>query len=76
VAALADVDRVLGVLDAAAWDAVAGDDDAAEIERLIQERKAARERRDFAASDRIRGELTSRGIVLEDTPQGTRWKRK
>ncbi|HEX3553659.1 MAG TPA: cysteine--tRNA ligase [Thermoanaerobaculia bacterium] len=76
VDALADVDRVLGVLDATAWDIGAGEDDSAEIERLIQERKAARERRDFAASDRIRGELAARGIVLEDTPQGTRWKRK
>ncbi|HSS49867.1 MAG TPA: DALR domain-containing protein, partial [Thermoanaerobaculia bacterium] len=74
--ALADVDRVLGVLDATAWESGAGDGDEAEIERLIQERKAARERRDFAASDRIRDELTARGIVLEDTPQGTRWKRK
>ena len=73
---LADVDRVLGVLDATAWDTGAGEDDSAEIERLIQERKDARERRDFAASDRIRGELAARGIVLEDTPQGTRWKRK
>jgi cysteinyl-tRNA synthetase len=76
VDALADVDRVLGVLDASAWDTGAGEDDSAEIERLIQERKDARERRDFAASDRIRGELAARGIVLEDTPQGTRWKRK
>ncbi|HSS75256.1 MAG TPA: cysteine--tRNA ligase [Thermoanaerobaculia bacterium] len=76
VDALADVDRVLGVLDATAWETAAGDDDSAEIERLIRERKDARERRDFAASDRIRGELTARGIVLEDTPQGTRWKRK
>jgi cysteinyl-tRNA synthetase len=76
VDALADVDRVLGVLDATVWDAGAGDGDAPEIERLIQERRDARERRDFAASDRIRGELTARGIVLEDTPQGTRWKRK
>ncbi len=76
VDALADVDRVLGVLDATAWETGAGDDDSAEIEQLIQDRKAARERRDFAASDRIRDELTARGIVLEDTPQGTRWKRK
>jgi len=76
VDALADVDRVLGVLDAAAWDTGAGQDDSAEIERLIKERNDARQRRDFAASDRIRGELAARGIVLEDTPQGTRWKRK
>jgi cysteinyl-tRNA synthetase len=74
--ALTDVDRVLGVLDAASWDTGAGEDDSADIERLIQERNDARQRRDFAASDRIRNELTARGIVLEDTPQGTRWKRK
>jgi cysteinyl-tRNA synthetase len=74
--ALADVDRVLGVLDAAAWDTGAGEDDSADIERLIKERNDARQRRDFAASDRIRDELSARGIVLEDTPQGTRWKRK
>ncbi|MBW8878587.1 MAG: cysteine--tRNA ligase [Acidobacteria bacterium] len=73
---LADVDRVLGVLDAMAWDTGAGEDDSAEIERLIKERNDARQRRDFAASDRIRGELAARGIALEDTPQGTRWKRK
>ncbi|HEX4964348.1 MAG TPA: cysteine--tRNA ligase [Thermoanaerobaculia bacterium] len=76
VAALADADRVLGVLDASAWETGAGEDDSAEIERLIAERKAARERRDWAASDRVRDELAARGIVLEDTPQGTRWKRK
>ena len=67
---------MLGVLDATAWRRKAGDDDSAEIERLIQERNDARERRDFAASDRIRDELTARGIVLEDTPQGTRWKQE
>jgi cysteinyl-tRNA synthetase len=74
--ALADVDRVLGVLDAAAWDTGAGEDDSADIERLIKERNDARQRRDFAASDRIRDELSAKGIVLEDTPQGTRWKKK
>ncbi len=75
--ALADVDRVLGVLDPAEWEeGQAPEDDAAEIERLIEERNAARGRRDFAASDRLRDELAARGIVLEDTPQGTRWKRR
>ena len=74
--ALAAVDQVLGVLDATAWDTGASDDDSAEIERLIQERNDARQRRDFATSDRVRNELSARGIILEDTPQGTRWKRK
>jgi cysteinyl-tRNA synthetase len=77
-AALADVDRVLGVLDPEAWPAGESADGISEEEvaRLIEERKDARQRRDFAASDRIRDELAEKGIVLEDTPQGTRWKRR
>jgi cysteinyl-tRNA synthetase len=47
----------------------------AEIEGLIAARNAARKARNFAESDRLRDELTSRGIVLEDTPAGTRWRR-
>ena len=47
-----------------------------EIERLIEERKAARQRRDFAAADRIRTSLADRGVLLEDSPSGTRWKKK
>ncbi|MFL6263804.1 MAG: cysteine--tRNA ligase [Thermoanaerobaculia bacterium] len=74
--ALKDVDQVLGVLDPAEWPTGQTDGDAAEIEQLIADRNAARKNRDFAASDRIRDELAARGIVLEDTPQGTRWKRK
>jgi cysteinyl-tRNA synthetase len=47
-----------------------------EVETLIQERTDARARRDFGRSDAIRGELEARGILLEDTPAGTRWRRK
>jgi cysteinyl-tRNA synthetase len=46
-----------------------------EIETLIEKRIQARKNRDFALSDQIRDELKSKNIILEDTPQGTRWKR-
>lgn len=45
-----------------------------EIEALITKRQQARKDRDFALADKIRDELKDRGIVLEDTPQGVRWK--
>jgi len=45
------------------------------IEERIRQRETARKERDWAAADRIRDELGRRGIVLEDTPHGTRWKR-
>jgi cysteinyl-tRNA synthetase len=49
----------------------------AEIEALVAERQAARKRRDFAASDRIRNQLAERGVILEDSRDGgVRWKRK
>ncbi len=47
-----------------------------EVEKLIRERKDARAKRDFARADEIRAELDARQIVLEDTPAGTRWRRK
>jgi len=47
-----------------------------EVQALIDERQEARRRRDFARGDEIRDELASRGIILEDTKDGVRWKRK
>jgi cysteinyl-tRNA synthetase len=51
-----------------------GVDDAEEIDRLVAERDEARHVRDFAKADRIRDDLVGRGIVLEDSPEGTRWR--
>jgi cysteinyl-tRNA synthetase len=48
----------------------------AEVEGLIAERAAAKKLRDFARADRIRNELVEKGVVLEDTKDGIRWKRK
>jgi len=47
-----------------------------EIESLIEERKAAKKSKDFARSDAIREELLTKGVLLEDTKDGVRWKRK
>ena len=46
-----------------------------EIELLIEERQQARQSRDFARSDEIRDRLAEKGIILEDTKDGVRWKR-
>ena len=66
---LRDVDRVLGVLpdDPVALDPA--------LQRLLDERAAARTNRDWAASDRLRDALAERGIVVEDTRDGQRWRR-
>ncbi len=48
----------------------------AEIEARLRERQDARRRRDFARADQIRQELAARGIIVEDTKDGVRWKRK
>lgn len=46
-----------------------------EIEALIEQRNEARKNRNFALADQIRDQLKAKNIILEDTPQGTRWKR-
>ena len=48
----------------------------ADIEKLIEERNEARRRKDFQRADEIRKLLWDRGIILEDTREGTRWKRR
>jgi len=48
----------------------------ATVRKLIDARNAARKSRNFAESDRIRDELLARGIIIEDTPGGTRWRRR
>jgi cysteinyl-tRNA synthetase len=66
--------RINGVLDIVPDRTVGDPGLAAWVEGRIAARKAARERRDFAEADRIRGELTGKGIAIEDTAGGTKWK--
>ncbi len=67
--ALARADSVLGILEFREDDLEPG------LAELVREREAARKRRDFAESDRLRAKLLAAGVVVEDTPEGTRWKR-
>jgi cysteinyl-tRNA synthetase len=69
-AALRDLDQVLAVMDEDA-DAGLSVEEAA----LLEQRSAARAARDWAASDRLRDELVRRGILVEDTRDGQRWRR-
>ena len=73
--------RLLGILDAdpEAWftDAVGEEELAAEkIDALIEERSAAKASRDFQRADQIRDDLEAQGVVLEDGPDGTQWRRR
>ena len=47
-----------------------------QIDALVNEREQARKNRNFARADAIRGELAGRGVILEDSKGGVRWKRK
>ena len=69
--------RLLGLLDDSprSW-LQGGDGDTREIEDLIAERDQARAERDFRRADEIRDTLKARGIILEDGPQGTTWRRE
>jgi cysteinyl-tRNA synthetase len=77
-AALQAAGDLLGVLqsDPAEW--LAGDTlsdvDAAEIDQLVADRVAARRAKDFAEADRLRDVLVAKGILLEDSPDGTIWR--
>jgi cysteinyl-tRNA synthetase len=74
--AFEEFDRVLGVLSLRRAEDTRPPVPVGDIERLIEERHAARRRRDFPAADRIRDELAARGVLLEDSAGVTRWKRK
>jgi cysteinyl-tRNA synthetase len=69
-------DRVLGVVSLRRAEDERPPVAVEEIERLVEERQAARRRRDFAQADRIRTDLAERGVLLEDAGATTRWKRK
>jgi cysteinyl-tRNA synthetase len=75
-AAFTHFDRVLGVLSLRRAEDAMPPIPLADIDAGIQARQDARRRRDFGEADRIRQDLLAKGVILEDGPQGTRWKRR
>lgn len=73
--ALERMDHVLGLLDLARVRARVNDQLSDWVDDMIANRDDARRRRDFATADAIRAALTDAGVIVEDTPAGTRWKR-
>ena len=69
--------ELLGILwlDPEVWFKGEASDEAKEIEELIKQRATAKKNKDYALADKIRNDLKERGIVLEDTPSGTTWKK-
>ena len=72
--AMERIDAVFGFVALADRENVVDDDLASWVEERLAARQAARQSRDFAAADAIRDEISGRGVVIEDTPQGARWK--
>jgi len=76
VAELVGLARVLGLLETAGHERPPVDAELqVRVEAMIAQRGEARRRRDFAEADRLRDELQGMGVILEDTPHGTSWKR-
>ena len=64
-----DFDKVLGILEEKEEKL------SHELKKLINERETARKQKDFAKADKIRNQLKEKGIILEDTKDGVRWKK-